>query len=399
MPQQREFERDRFVQAFVPRAQCFPWTPKLDGIIGDPPGVTRWEDQRIFGFQDFMEGFIRRYDSPDRSLITKKTNLEFILQEYGPMMTTGQLCAVLKKSAFFSLEGFITSEGHQRIAMNACRDAAFRFCPIAQNDPKIRGKMLRASFIHICDLADPVLRSASEEIAKAYPLTLPWFTSIAVSSLVRYRHEADRCLDIGQLSTKAVAAMARHWVTHPEEVYDYIAGTAPPLHTGVSDRIVRNGLRHLRLVIRDPALSPELTSMERREMQREFGELLGSRDLLGAEIRSWCNKLAVLSMCGAGDSTSRQGLPLVDADDKKGKGIVYTTGMARACFERGASANAAKAQGGALAPRRGDTILRKLHDARREDLCVTVIPLIAKFVLTPAPTRFAPRWPTEALNT
>ena len=393
---QTVFEVNAWEQSCAPRACCFPWNPKRGHGITEGGGVPRFEDTRYSGLREFKKALIARYDFPDMSLITKKENLQYMLQQYSSKMTTGEVCLMLKKSTFFSPEGFIIGEGLQKIAMNANRRSAFRFCPISQNDSSIRSRMLKESFLHIYDLCEPVLRSASAEIAREYPLMLPWFTDISITSLLGFRHGNDRCLCIDQISATAVSVMVRYWLSHPEMVYEYTLGVAPPRvnnqpgssFVGVSDRIVRNGLRNLCMLLRDRALSPELSTMERQEIRAEVADLLGCRDWLAAYIRSWCNKLAVLSM-GGGGGDSRRGIPLVDCS--KARALVYTADMARACFDEAPRLLFLNK----TAPRRGDTVLRLMHDARREDLCVTVIPLIAQYILTPTPTRFAPRWPAS----
>jgi len=385
---QSRFDDECFMHAITPQVNCFPWAPKSYGWDCEPTGEPRFEDKIPLWYEDFKVKFIKHLDFPDQSLITKKSSMQYILEQHGGKMSTGMLCQVLKKSTFLSPEGFIIGEGLQKIAMNANRYSAFRFCPIAQNDREMRNKLLEKRFSCIYDLCKPVLWAASAEIARTYPIQLTWCLDIAVSSHVLERHWADGFLGIDMLSAFAVDALVRFWLCNPDKVYEHSTMVTPPRVTptgdiiGVSDKIVRNGLRRLRAVLRDTALSRELSSGDRLEIRHEVGELLGTRVYLGAEIRSWCNKLAVLSVNG----DSINGLPLVDGSAVP---LVYTVEMARASFERGATAIAMSTE---RRPRRGDTILRMLHDAKRADLCTTVIPLIAQYVLTPTPRRFRPSW-------
>ena len=324
--------------------------PKLK-ISEGFPGATLPQDVAYESYAAFQNMIIRRYQNLDEVLFTKMDRLAYIIKRYGPYMGSSMMEEVLRKSSFF-LKANITSKPIEDAAMAADPSAAFRFCPLAKANPSIFIPMLflRFSVVRHMNIADAAV---SMDIAHMFPYKLAWMLSISLDDI----GNSGEKIHVSKLNTNALAYMVCVWLDSPECVYQYKHGMRQTtnIENTVSSLIVLNSLTVLKgLTYR----------------QGKIHELLGMRYRLGVEVRSWANKLQVVA------SGTDMDMPLYE------KFITYTVDASKAALD------CKLHYGTPLDGRRGDSMLNRI--AEREDLCVTVLPLIVHFMLWPIPPRFKP---------
>jgi hypothetical protein len=403
------------------------------GLPADTANPVNLEDMEYFSFHDFKGKLIDHYYAPDGSLFRKKNRFADILTQFGDMITPAMLKFMLEKSAFLNASGFIACEKLQKVAMNANRGAAFRYCLSAQKDPRVVEILLNTDISHIHDISPFVLMhpEASVGIVRACPFKLAW-TLFRVPG-----HDDNDKIDLHQFSAQAIAEMACTWLSHPERVVPMGTQLADWGQENVTELMLRTVLHHLKWLMRNPDPS-FLPLSARRKIEADVAELLGVRRVLAAELISWQNKLdAIHAGVKHGPDHVHVGRPLFEG----GRPMRYTAAEAQAAFRRGAAklhaaheaedlttpiwstvveesdpdddylpmvyvvrARLAEGEqpplldtvlrsvGKCNSDRRGDAVLRIFRDQGGKEICETFLPMILSFLLDPAPAKFEPRW-------
>jgi len=402
----------------------------------DTPNPVRFEDLEYFSFGDFQDKLIDHYYAPNGSLFRKKNRFADILTQFGGLISPAMLKLMLEKSAFLDANGFIACEKLQKVAMNANRKAAFRYCLISQRDPEIVNVFLHKDISYLYEISPLVLGEpeASVGIVRACPFRLAW--ELSISNMHFAGLDNRRVVPIDHWSAEAVAEMVCTWLRNPDRVVPIGGALEEWDDETVTDRMLRAALRHLKWLMRTPGPHfPPLSA--RRRIHADVAELLGVRRVLAAEVISWQNKLAAIHE-GAkhGPDHVYMGRPLFDG----GEPMRYTAAGAQAAFRRGAAklhalheaeeltspiwstvveesepgsdylpmvhivrARLAEGEqppllgsvlrriGTCNSDRRGDSILRIFRDQGGKEICDAFLPIILSSLLSPTPPKFQPR--------
>ena len=337
--------------------------------------AVRVEDLAYATFDEFREMVIDHYDGSLGMPFTNKDRFVKILEAFGWLFGKKMFDVVLDLSTLASGgNNHIKSHRVQKAAMNADSLVAFKYCTDAQRDPDVVLVALGQNFNHIHDIY--ILKTVDVAIARAHPFKFAWWLTCADGS-VKFKR---LLVTMSSVSVEALSIMASEWLRNPKHVYKHRYGmNTPRLYNVVSDVMVRNVLAHLFIRGEYKAWGGDIA------YRVEIHHLLGMTYRLGVEIRSWHNKMTIL--------TEGDGSRVLFS-----KSIAYTVEGVKTAMARGAAYREKTLQPGfvprfgarydprSMDRRRGDSILKMFHEAGRADL----LALVADFVLHPLPPRFKP---------